>query len=124
MANARRGQASFKHDGRDYTIALDLNAFCEAEALLDMNIGKILEAMHSTQQVRFHRALLWAGLQEFHPGLDLREAGAMMTNEDAGAALAKALTGAFPEVKEAAQGATANPRKTGTGTASKPRGQK
>lgn len=124
MANARRGQASFTHDGVDYTIVLDLNAFCEAESLLNMNIAQILKEMHATQQVRYHRAVLWAGLQEFHPGVTPRDAGAMMNNEQAGEALAKALTGAFPEIQEAAQGAAENPPKDGTGMRSRPRGRK
>ena len=71
MANSVNGEVAFSVEGKDYTFRLDLNALCEAEE----HVPGIMEGGVKVKSFKTVRAIFWAGLQEHHPGLSLKEAG-------------------------------------------------
>lgn len=74
--NPHKGEVEFDADGKTYTLSYSTNAVCEAEAALNRTIVDIGQDMASGKiSMTAVRALLWAGLQDHHPGLALRAAG-------------------------------------------------
>lgn len=63
-------------DGAQYTLTFDMNAAADLESITGENafdmIDKIMEGQINASGLR---ALMWAQLQEHHPGTDLRAAG-------------------------------------------------
>lgn len=112
MANPHRGSVAIQVGDRAYTLAFTVNALCELEDVLGKPVAKIADGLSDPNNVRMStvRALLWAGLQDHHPGTDLKAAGLIAS--EAGIpvvmeAIGKAFSLAFPE----AETATANPKK-------------
>lgn len=120
MANRLKGEAAFTVEGQTYVLAFNVNAMCEVEYVLDLSTDRILKALTASPSLHIVRALLWGGLRQHHPGVDLFGAGTLM-EKMGGAGLAldtigAALVSAFPDAKEEA--ATSGPPKgasAGTG---------
>lgn len=119
-ANRQKGEAGFEVGGRTYVLAFNVNAMCEVEYVLNLSTDAILKALVRSPPLHIVRALLWGGLRQHHPDIDLIGAGDLIeTAGGPGPALDKigeALISAFPEEK--AGDDTANPRKgakAGTG---------
>lgn len=124
-ANAVKGEAGISVAGRDYVLAFNINAMCEVEYVLNLSTDQILRALASSPPLHIVRALLWGGLRQHHPDVDLIGAGNLIELMGGpGLALdgiGKALISAFPEAKDE----PANPRKgaaAGTGRRSSKRG--
>lgn len=91
MPNATRGEVAVG----DYVLVYDFNALCEAEGA----IGKPITALDwNSLGLMDMRALLWAGLQSRHPGITIKDAGAIAQKIGAGRvmeAVGEAMTSAF-----------------------------
>lgn len=88
-------------DGKQYELVFNFNAFCAIEE----KHGSIDEAMNALARgsLTAYRILLWAGLQEKHPGVfpDPRDVGRAMKlgAVQYSEAIAKALEVALPQIK-------------------------
>lgn len=75
MANRQRGEVGFEADGQSYTLAFSINALCELEDAMKMEIENIGEKFDGgTVSMRDLRLMVWAGLSDHHD-VDLKEAG-------------------------------------------------
>lgn len=113
MANPLRGEASLIAGDATYTLSLHINALCEAEDALGMDIDEILSRYAGGASMRVTRALIWAGLQDKHP-CSIDQAGDIMTAAGvpaAKASLEKALISAMPPE----EGGKSDPPKRGKG---------
>ena len=96
--NALKGEAVLDAGGESYTLVFDINALCEAEDALAMDVDQLLARYASGTSTRIVRALVWAALQAKHP-CTLDTAGEIISRAGflpAKAALEKALTLAMP----------------------------
>ncbi|MDW9877325.1 hypothetical protein GOC31_20850 [Sinorhizobium meliloti] len=114
MANPNRGSVALQVGDRVYTLSYSINALCELEDLLEKPVAEIVKAIQTPAELRMSsvRAIIWAGLQDHHEGLTVKEAGQIASEAGMQAALAKAGEAfrlAFPAPAEG--GAKANPRK-------------
>lgn len=77
MANPHRGEVEIKAPSGTFVLRLSINAIAEIETVLDMGINEI--AVHlsdpATLRLGHLRAIVWGGLRENHPDLDLFAAG-------------------------------------------------
>lgn len=84
MANPHKGQLEFEADGRRLTLHYSTNAICELEDELDRSFISISKEMAAAttepDRIRFStlRAILWAGLRDHHPEIDIKSAGDLM----------------------------------------------
>ena len=79
MSNPHRGEASFELDGKKYRLRFSWNAAAEFEEPAGRSFYDAADALAAGRlSVRTLRAMLWAGLQEHHPELTLREAGVLI----------------------------------------------
>lgn len=113
MANPLRGSVPLQVGERAYTLSFSVNALCELEAELGAPIAQIAERLNDDKNISMAtvRAVVWAGLQDHHYEVGLKDAGLIVT--EAGIApcmeaVGKAFALAFPEAK-----GTGNPRKAG-----------
>jgi hypothetical protein len=102
MANPVRGEVDLVVGETTYTIKLGRNALASVEGLLGSGFPEIAASLTTDPQFGVMRAILWAGLQRYHPGLDLMAVGDLM--DDAGDDLigekiGEALKLAFPDAK-------------------------
>lgn len=96
MANAARGEVTFKVGAARYTLKFSTNAICELEEHLDLGLNSIVANMERLTTVR---ALLWAGLRAHHPEMTISGAGELIDKcgmTEATEVIGKALTAAFP----------------------------
>lgn len=126
-ANRAKGEAAVEVDGKPYVLAYNVNALCEVEYILDLSTDRILRALAVSPPLHVVRALLWGGLRQHHPEVDLPGAGQLIEKlGGAGPALeaiGEGLISAFPDVKEGPD--PAHPPKgaaAGTGRRSSRRG--
>lgn len=110
MTNGVKGEVSLAAGGETYTLQFSVNGLVALEDALGVGVTAI-GAQLQAPTIRVLRTLVWAALQEHHPEVDERQAGAII---DAAGGLPivapkilKAFRLAFPE---AAKG-TANPPK-------------
>lgn len=108
MANPHRGSVALQAGDRAYTVSFSINALCELEAHLGVPIAQIAEGMNSPEKVKLQdvRAVLWAGLQDNHEGLTIKEAGEAATLAGLPAcmdAIGKAFELAFPQQEDDAK---------------------
>lgn len=93
MANKIKGDVTLTHNGRRYTLRLDMNALADFETATGLNA---VEVMGGQLSISLMRSLMHAGLQAAHPEVTLREAGEILqTNAKA---LGQAIASAFPDV--------------------------
>lgn len=80
MANPQKGEVEFDAGGQKWTLAFSVNALCELEDELGMGVNEIAEQMGDVKKMRikFMRAVLWAGLRDHHPEIDLKTAGELI----------------------------------------------
>lgn len=101
MANAERGEVSFDVDGKTWTMRYSANALCELEDLLDLGTAEIVARLQDPKGVRMKlvRALMWAGLHDRHPEMELSGAGDLISElgfDKATALIGDAAAKAFP----------------------------
>lgn len=120
MANAHRGEASFRIGGTTYTFAYDVDALCQIEEASDKAIATLLDELGrpGATKVSTARYLVWGGLREHHPQVDLKAAGNLVLEgkEIVLEAMKKALTAAFPAEAEDRADAPGKSKRTPAGT--------
>lgn len=129
MANRQIGECTLTAGDVTYTLRFGAFAIAELETELNRPMISIATELENVEKRRVKTviAALWAGLQEHHEGLTVREAARIMDTMgfvDAALKVAEALNLAFPPaVTGAARGGTANPpnRATRRKTAAKAR---
>ena len=96
MTNKVRGKVDFEVDGTSYSLHFTANGMCELEDAAGCNAMAFLKRLESSAADNLSfgdvRLLFWAGLQEHHPEMSVRDAGALIT-EMGGIATALDLTG-------------------------------
>lgn len=121
MANKHRGEVELKAPSGTYILRLSINAIAEIEGVLDLGINEIAGRLSDPATLRLGhlRAIVWGGLREKHPDLDLFGAGDLIAEVGMEAitnAVQEAFTLAFPN----ADGDSPPPKagQAGTGKAS------
>lgn len=102
MANGEKGEVDVAVDGKTYTLRLNANALCELETLLSSREERVtfqqVVSWCAAGQLLAVRALLWAALRAYHPGVTLQDAGELMTRIDGLAPkLLEALAASMPK---------------------------
>ncbi len=110
MANPNRGGVAVRVDDEEWTFSFSVNALCELEDHLGKPVTQIVASLGDPENLRISdvRALVWAGLLDYHDGITLRDAGDVASKVGTLTCLekvGKALDLAFPTK------ATKNPRK-------------
>lgn len=80
MGNPLRGEADLKTATANYTIVLDVNAFCEIEQDTGLSVNELIAEMQGSPSFGLLRSLFAAALQAKHPGTTVREAGDIMSD--------------------------------------------
>ena len=113
MANALRGEASFEAGGRTYHLKYDWNAAAEFEEAAGRPLSDaLLDVAREKLSAKSLRAMLWAGLQEHHPEVTLKEAGRLIDRigrREAQRVMGVALRYFFPELEPEGDGKAAGP---------------
>lgn len=119
MANKAKGEASLTTSAGDVlTLAYNFDALCEVEDAAGKSIGDVLaEISRGSPRLTTARALIYGGLREHHPEIELSDVGELLLTDGAAftGAMEKALSAAFPQAKGKQ---AANPPKPRRGTGS------
>lgn len=103
VANPLRGEASFEADGRTYRLHYTWNVAAEFEEVAGRPLSDaLLDVAREKLSAKSLRAMLWAGLQEHHPEVTLKEAGRLidrMGRREAQRVMGVALRYFFPELE-------------------------
>lgn len=120
MANPVRGEVDLVIGETTYTIKLGRNALASVEKLLDMGFPEIANTLDATPSFDVLRALLWAGLHQHHPDIDLMQVGDLMDeasdDEMLGSKIGEALKLTFPDSKGGNRPRKPGQRKAGATT--------
>lgn len=103
MANPVKGEVDFELDGRTFTLSYSIDSLCVLEDLLDLSVTEIGRQMATAPRLGFLRAVLWAGLRDHHPGLEVVQVGEMITQigfEKLGQLIAVAYFKSFPTAEK------------------------
>lgn len=123
MANPHKGEVALKAGGATYTLRFSVNALVELEEAAGKGIIVLSQELSSveTMTLGLVRKVLWAGLREHHPDLDLKAAGELILEaggiQKVMGPIGIALERAFPD-KGQASGPPQKPGQHGTGPAS------
>jgi len=83
MGNQIKGKFSFKAKGETFALQYTANAMCELEDATGKSATAFLQRLENTakEDLSFSdvRLLFWAGLQEHHAGLTVKDAGDLIT---------------------------------------------
>ena len=103
MSNPHRGEASFEVEGKAYRVRFSWNAAAEYEEAAGKPLSDALfDIARERLSARSLRAMLWAGLQEHHQDVTLKEAGRLidkMGRKEAQRVMGVALRYFFPELE-------------------------
>lgn len=81
MANRERGEVSITIGKRAFTLVLDTNAMCEAEALFSTpEKPATFQQIHARMvagSVIHMRGVLWAALRRYHPNISVEDVGTL-----------------------------------------------
>jgi hypothetical protein len=103
MTRRGEGEASFDYDGKSWKLRLDFNAMADFEEKTGKDCLATLEEMASGRVPATEvRVLVWAMLQDHHPGVTIREAGRMA--KLALAALNATVASAMPDAAPVPEG--------------------
>lgn len=84
MTNKIRGKVDFEVGGKVWSLHYTTNGMCELESAAGCGAMQFLQRLETTsaQSLSFGdvRLLFWAGLQEHHPEVTVRDAGALITD--------------------------------------------
>ncbi len=93
MTNIIKGKFDFVAAGKTYSLQFTANGMCELEAAANCSTMAFLKRMEANAENDLSfidvRLLFWAGLQEHHPELTVKDAGRIV--QDMGG-LAEAMT--------------------------------
>lgn len=108
MTNPLKGETTVSTVDKTYRLVFDVNALCMMEAALGGTAAIIVvERLAKERRFTDLRILLWAGLQEFHDDLDVRDAGRLISEigmEDLTSKILGAISAAFPTPKTKGKG--------------------
>ena len=103
MGNPHRGEASFDVEGKAFRVRFSWNAAAEYEEAAGKPLSDALfDIARERLSARSLRAMLWAGLQEHHQDVTLKEAGRLidkMGRKEAQRVMGVALRYFFPELE-------------------------
>ena len=112
MSNQFRGEASFDVEGKAFRVRFSWNAAAEYEDAAGKPLSDALfDIAREKLSARSLRAMLWAGLQEHHADVTVKDAGRLidkMGRKEAQRVMGVALRYFFPEL-ETAQEKEADP---------------
>jgi hypothetical protein len=112
MSNQFRGEASFEVEGKAFRVRFSWNAAAEYEDAAGKPLSDALfDIAREKLSARSLRAMLWAGLQEHHADVTVKDAGRLidkMGRKEAQRIMGVALRYFFPEL-ETAQEKTPDP---------------
>ncbi|MGK7653149.1 GTA-gp10 family protein [Roseovarius sp. B08] len=109
MANAVKGKVDFTSGDEGYSLQFTTNGMCaleeESGETMMAFIQRLEQNAETDMSMKDVRILFWAGLQEHHEGITLKEAGRVMTGVEGGfmgavALYERALQLAFPDAVE------------------------
>ena len=113
MSNPLRGEASFEIDGKPFHVRFTWNAAAEYEEVAGKPLSDaLLDVAREKLSARSLRAMLWAGLQEQHPDVTLKETGRLIDKlgrREAQRVMGVALRYFFPELEKEDAKTTAGP---------------
>jgi hypothetical protein len=115
------GTASFRIGGTTYRLVYNNDVFCEIEGLVGCSFLAVLKELSEGQpRLGSIRALLWAGLQNQHPEIEIGQCGdwILAGEQDAIDAMTRAVTAAMPKA-EGGEKPSGNPPKKAAGTGKK-----
>jgi hypothetical protein len=113
MGNPHRGETSFEVEGKAYRVRFSWNAAAAYEEAAGRPLSEaLLDVARERFSAKSLRAMLWAGLQDEHPDLTLKEAGRLIDKlgrKEAQRLMGVALRYFFPELDREEAKATADP---------------
>lgn len=114
MANEFKGEIAMKYEGKSYRMVLDFNAMCDFEAETGKNALVALEGMERGEiNASDTRALMWAGLRQYHEDMTLPLAGKILSkNIDA---VARAASASMPEGEDSGNAPAPKRKRRATG---------
>lgn len=115
--NRLKGESVLEVDGKPYTLVFDINALCEVEDELGMDVDMLLAKYASGTSAKIVRGMIWAALQKNHP-CTVDEVGDLMSAvgfQESKQALERAMAAAFPPPEEVEEKNPPKRRKAGTG---------
>lgn len=115
------GTATFRIGGQTYRLVYNNDAFVAVEDAVNRPFLSVLrELSKGVARIGSVRALLWAGLLQQHPDIELGQCGdwIMHGEQDAIDAMTRAITAAMPKSEDGDKPA-ANPPKKAAGTGKK-----
>ena len=105
MSNQFRGEASFEVEGKAFRVRFSWNAAAEYEEAAGKHLSDALfDIAREKLSARSLRAMLWAGLQEHHADVTVKDAGRLidkMGRKEAQRVMGVALRYFFPELETA-----------------------
>jgi hypothetical protein len=117
------GTASFRIGGTTYRLVYNNDTFVEVENQLGGRsfLSVLKELSRGEPSIGAIRALLWAGLQNQHPDIELGQCGdwILAGEQDAIDAMTRAITASMPKAAEDGDKPAANPPKKAAGTGKK-----
>ena len=120
MGNRELGLVSMQAGDRSFRLQFTINGLCALEDASglpapDFMVNLQVSSAGGSFRLSDVRLLLWAGLQEHHPDLSLRDVGEIITDmggvEVAMRDLEKAVAAAYPDAKKAGSKGAAKPGK-------------
>ncbi len=120
MANPFRGKVTLKAGDEQYEVSFSINAVCEIEEHFGKPIAEVGKMMQAGDafEMKTLRFVLWAGLQDNHDDLTIKDAGNIASNagiEECGVAISKAFELAFPQPKAGGAKGNSRPRNAARG---------
>jgi hypothetical protein len=78
--NPVKGEVGFEAGGESYTLRYSIDALCELEAAAGMGTPAIARVLADEDKLSLTllRQIMWAGLRDHHPDVDLKAAGELI----------------------------------------------
>ena len=104
MANPLRGESTFEVEGKQYRVRFSWNAAAAYEEVAGRPLSDaLLDVARERFSAKSLRAMLWAGLQDEHEDVTLKDAGRLidkMGRKEAQRVMGVALRYFFPELEK------------------------
>jgi hypothetical protein len=104
MGNPLRGEATFEVEGKQYRVRFSWNAAAAYEETAGRPLSDaLLDVARERFSAKSLRAMLWAGLQDEHEDVSLKDAGRLidkMGRKEAQRVMGVALRYFFPELEK------------------------